>query len=236
MTSTEQSPETVIVCEDDDATRELLSSNLALDRFRVLPAEDASAALRHSKYDHPDLILLDIALPDSNGIEVLRTIRAADGATSRHDPTVPILLITGRGEQADRVRGLNEGADDYLVKPFSYPELLARMHSVLRRCRGQGGSLLRAGEVVVDRARHQATVNGRPCTLSRKEFDLLAMLATEPGRVFTKRELLEGVWGHSDVCGTRTLDAHASRLRRKLDPAGRYVINVWGVGYRLEDL
>jgi DNA-binding response OmpR family regulator len=226
----------LVVCEDDAPTLELLCDNLTADRFGVLPAPTASDALRLCRFNHPDLLLLDLSLPDASGLDVLREIRAADGVTSRFDPNLPVIVFTGHGAEEERVRGLEIGADDYLVKPLFYRELRARIGAVLRR--GQGGreGPMRIGEVVVDTARRKAWVGEREVPLSNKEFGLLRMLASEPSRVFSKRELLEAVWGYSAPAQTRTLDSHASRLRRKLDPEhGRFVINCWGYGYRLID-
>jgi len=160
----------------------------------------------------------------------------ADGVTSRFDPNLPVIVLTGRGADDDRVRGLDGGADDYMVKPFSYRELRARIGSVLRRHRGDREGPCRAGEIVIDPARRKVWVGEREVTLSNKEFALLRVLARDPSRVFTKRELLEAVWGYRTPARTRTLDSHASRLRRKLDPEScRFVINCWGYGYRLVD-
>ena len=226
----------VVVCEDDTATLELLCDNLLADRFGVLPAPTASDALRLCRYKQPDLMLLDITLPDASGLDVLREIREADGIVSRFDPRLPVIVLTGRGAGEDRVRGLEFGADDYLVKPFVHAELRARMMAVLRRADQRRGGPLRVGEVVVDPARWRVWVGGREVKLSKKEFSLLRVLAGDPHRVFLKRELLDEVWGSQTPTKTRTLDSHASRLRRKLDPEqARFVINCWGVGYRLLD-
>jgi len=226
----------LVVCEDDAQTLELLCDNLVADRFGVLPAPNASDALRLCRYNHPDLLLLDLSLPDASGLDVLREIREADGVTSRFDPGLPVIVLTGHGSDEDRVRGLETGADDFLVKPLFYPELRARIGAVLRRGSSERQGPLRVGEVVVDPARRKAWVGEREVVLSNKEFGLLRVLAGEPSRVFTKRELLEAVWGYRSPARTRTLDSHASRLRRKLDPeSGRYVINCWGYGYRLID-
>jgi DNA-binding response OmpR family regulator len=226
----------LVVCEDDTPTLELLCDHLSADSFGVLPAPSASDALRLCRYNHPDLLLLDLTLPDASGLDVLREIRDADGVTSRFDPSLPVIILTGRGADEDRVRGLETGADDLVVKPFSYPELRARIGAVLRRgLQGREGPC-RAGEVVVDPARRKVWVGEREVTLSNKEFGLLRVLAGDPSRVFSKRELLEVVWGYRSPARTRTLDSHASRLRRKLDPEhGRYVVNCWGYGYRLLD-
>jgi DNA-binding response OmpR family regulator len=226
----------LVVCEDDATTLELLCDHLVADGFGVLPAPSASDALRLCRYNHPDLLLLDLTLPDASGLDVLREIREADGVTSRFDPSLPIIVLSGRGAEADRVRGLDFGADDYLVKPFFHPELRARIGAVLRRgFEGREGPC-RAGEIVVDPARRKAWVGEREVPLSNKEFGLLRILASDPSRVFAKRELLEAVWGYRSPARTRTLDSHASRLRRKLDPEhGRYVVNCWAYGYRLVD-
>jgi DNA-binding response OmpR family regulator len=224
----------VVVCEDDTATLELLCDNLVADRFGVLPAPNASDALRLCRYKHPDLMLLDLTLPDASGLDVLREIREADGVISRFDSRLPVIVLTGRGSEEDRVRGLEFGADDYIVKPFHYGELRARISAVLRRVEERRTGPLRVGDIVVDPGKHRAWVNGRGVQLSKKEFSLLRVLATDPHRVFSKRELLGEVWGYRAPTKTRTLDSHASRLRRKLDPEkARFVINCWGVGYRL---
>jgi DNA-binding response OmpR family regulator len=226
----------VVVCEDDTATLELLCDHLAADRFGALPAPTASDALRLCRYNQPDLLLLDLALPDASGLDVLREIREADGADARFDPKLPVIVLTGRGADAERVRGLECGADDYLVKPFHYPELRARINAILRRRSGRHDGPRRVGDLVVDSARRRVWVEGRDVSLSNKEFSLLRVLVSDPIRVFSKQELLEEVWGFRTSAQTRTLDSHASRLRRKLDPEhSRYVINCWGVGYRLVD-
>ena len=226
----------LVVCEDDAPTLELLCDNLVADRFGVLPAPNAADALRLCRYNHPDLLLLDLSLPDASGLDVLREIRGADGVTSRFDPSLPVIVLTGHGSEDERVRGLEIGADDYMVKPLSYAELRARIGAVLRRGAGGREGPVRVGDIVVDPARRKAWVGEREVVLSNKEFGLLRVLASDPSRVFTKHELLEMVWGYRSPARTRTLDSHASRLRRKLDPEnGRYVINCWGYGYRLID-
>ena len=226
----------VVVCEDDTPTLELLCDHLVADRFGVLPAPSASDALRLCRFKQPDLMLLDLSLPDASGLDVLREIREADGVVSRFDPRLPVIVLSGRGAEADRVRGLEFGADDYVVKPYVYAELRARIAAVLRRVEQRRGGPLRVGDVVVDPARRRAWVGGREVRLAKKEFSLLRVLATDPHRVFTKRERLGEVWGFRTPTKTRTLDSHASRLRRKLDPENaRYVVNCWGVGYRLLD-
>ena len=227
---------TVIVCEDDPPTLALLCDHLEADRFRALPAPSAADALRLCRFKDPDLLLLDLNLPDAPGLEVLREIRAGDGATGICDPRLPVIILSGRGSDADRVRGLGAGADDYVVKPFGVQEVVARIRAVLRRGARHREGPVRVGEIVVDTARREVRVGGREVRLANKEFALLRTLAGDPTRVFTKEELLRDVWGYRSLGRTRTLDSHASRLRRKLDPEhGRFVANCWGIGYRLID-
>ncbi len=224
----------VVVCEDDEATLELLCDHLAADRFRPLPAPCAADALRLCGYRQPDLLLLDLRLPDAFGLDVLRTIRGAHAVTDRFDPELPVIVLSGRGSETDRVRGLEAGADDYVVKPFHYAELEARIRAVLRRRQVRRQGPLRVGELAVDPARREVRVAGRPVRLANKEFALLHMLASDPTKVFSKAELLRDVWGFRSPGRTRTVDSHASRLRRKLDPVhGRWVVNSWGHGYKL---
>jgi DNA-binding response OmpR family regulator len=227
---------TIVVCEDDEPTLDLLCEHLIADRFEVLPAPSAADALRLCRYNHPDLLLLDLGLPDASGLDVLREIREADGIGSRFDPRLPVIVLTGRGANTDRVRGLNAGADDYIVKPFSLEELRARIGAVLRRRSARRDGPSRVGDLTIDPIRRKVTVGDREVALAKKEFTLLRVLASDPTRVFSKEELLNDVWGFRSPGRTRTLDSHASRLRRKLDPEhSRYVINCWGIGYRLVD-
>ncbi len=227
---------TVVVCEDDQPTLDLLCDQLEADRFRALPAPSASDALRLCHYKQPDLLLLDLRLPDASGLDVLREIRASEGAVGRYDPALPVIVLSGLGTDTDRVRGFSEGADDYVVKPFRYEEVAARIDAVLRRRDSRREGPRRVGEIFIDTSRRQVRIGDRPIKLANKEFSLLCALAADPARVFTKEELLRDVWGFRSMGRTRTLDSHASRLRRKLDPeSGRFVINVWGVGYRLID-
>ncbi len=227
---------TVVVCDDDEPTLELLCDHLAAELIEPLAAPTAADALRLCHYKHPDLLLLDLRLPDASGLDVLREIRASEGATGSYDPELAVIVLSGRSSDADRLRGLECGADDYVIKPFAVQEVVARIRAVLRRRDGRRAGPLRVGEIVVDPSRREVRVAGEPVQLANKEFTLLRTLAAEPTRVFTKAELLRDVWGYRSLGRTRTLDSHASRLRRKLDPEhGRYVVNCWGVGYRLID-
>lgn len=226
----------LVVCEDDEATLGLLCDHLVADRYRVFPAPTAADALRCCRYKHPDMLLLDLTLPDASGLDVLREIRAADGLAVRFDPLLPVIVLSGRSAEPDRVRGLETGADDYVLKPFSYSELRARIAAVLRRRGDRRRGPLRVGELVIDPLGRTVSVAGREIALTRKEFSLLLILASDPTRVFLKQQLLDDIWNFKDPGRTRTVDSHASRLRRKLDPVrGRYVVNCWGTGYRLLD-
>jgi DNA-binding response OmpR family regulator len=229
---------TILVVEDDAATRTFLADNLTADGYELLVADSAAAGLRLLETKFPDLALVDLGLPDASGFELLRRVREADGVASRVDPATPLVLLTGRDGELDRVRGFERGADDYICKPFSYPELRGRVAALLRRAhqrRGAGGRV-RIGDLEIDAAARTARLRGVPLVLSQKEFALLRMLASEPVRVFTKDELLRQIWGFRHMGTTRTLDSHACRLRHKLGAHGdKFVVNVWGVGYRLVD-
>jgi|SRR5689334_8401601 len=228
---------TILVVEDDTATRTFLADNLTADGYEVLVSDCARDALRLLETRAPDLLLLDLGLPDRPGLEVLRRLRAADGVASRMDPGTPVLVLTGRGDEIDRLRGFAAGADDYVPKPFGYGEVRARIDALLRRCRGRRTlGRIRAGALEIDPAAHTVLLRGRQVVLSQKEFALLRVLAAEPSRVWSKDELLRTVWGYQSLGRTRTIDSHACRLRRKLGIDGdRFVVNVWGVGYRLLD-
>jgi DNA-binding response OmpR family regulator len=161
---------TVVVCEDDTPTLELLCDHLEADRFRALPAPSASDALRLCHYKEPDVLLLDLVLPDASGLDVLREIRSSQGAIGRYDPALPVIVVSGRGTSADRVRGFAEGADDYVVKPFHIPELTARIRSVLRRRDPRREGPRRIGELFIDPSRREVRVADRPVRLANKEF------------------------------------------------------------------
>jgi DNA-binding response OmpR family regulator len=228
-------PKTVLVVEDDGATSAFLADNLGADGYRVFCASEAGEAVRALEVRQPDLLLLDLGLESGSGLEVLDRLRAADPASSRMDPDLPVIILTGRAGEVDRVRGFARGADDYLCKPFSYPELVARIDAVLRRASGRlRRGVLRVGELTVDPSSRVVRVSGRAVGLSAKEFALLHALACDPSRVVSKVELLRDVWGYASIGMSRTVDAHACRLRKKLSCGERrYVGSVRGVGYRL---
>jgi DNA-binding response OmpR family regulator len=227
--------DTILLIEDDAATRTFLADNLTADGYDLLVADTARAGLKLLEGRAPDLTVLDLGLPDADGLEVVRHLRAAE--SGRADPDIPVLVLSGRGGALDRMRAWDRGCDDYVVKPFAYPELRARIAALLRRSHGRRrAGRLRVGGLEVDPVSREVTLDGRRLALAQKEWSLLAALAAEPTRVFTKEELLRDVWGYRSMGQTRTLDSHACRLRQKLSAeGGRWVVNVWGVGYRLVD-
>ena len=226
--------EAVLVVEREAAIRAFLEQQLTDDGFEVLSAEKAGQALELVESAKPDLVLLDAVLPDASGFEVCTRLREGEpGRVWNRD--VPVIIVSSRSEPVDRLRGFARGCDDYVAKPFMYEELVARMRAVLRRATGPRRTTLAVRDLEVDLASRGVRVGGERVQLSAKEYDLLVALAEEPERVFRKEELLRNVWGFRSLGRTRTLDSHASRLRRKLNVNGEpvYVLNVWGVGYRL---
>ncbi|HVM17916.1 MAG TPA: response regulator transcription factor [Gaiellaceae bacterium] len=222
----------MLLVEDEESITTPLREALAREGFDASVASTAADALALAQELDPDVVLLDVMLPDGSGLDVCRELRR----TSR----VPILMLTARGEEADRIVGLELGADDYVTKPFSAREVVARIRAVLRRTDGaapaESGDALDVGELRVDPASRTASLGGEPLELSRKEFDVLALLARDAGRVVTRQRLLEEVWETTWFGSTKTLDVHVSALRRKLgdDPAApRYLHTVRGVGFRL---
>jgi len=234
---TDDDASTILLVEDDDITSTFLADNLAADGYDLLVADCARDAKHLLERKFPDLALVDLNLPDASGFELLRHVRAADGVASRVDPDMPLMVVSGRASELDRVRGFDRGADDYVCKPFSYPELRGRISALLRRCdRRPARGRLRAGALEIDPASRDVRLHGERVVLSQKEFALVRTLASEPTRVFTKDELLRTIWGFRARGSTRTLDSHACRLRHKLGVHGdQFVVNVWGVGYRLID-
>ena len=226
--------EAVLVVEQEEPVRAFLEQQLTDDGFEVLSAAEARRALELVERARPDLVLLDAVLPDGSGFEVCSRLRQGEpGRAWNRD--VPVIIVSARSEPVDRLRGFARGCDDYLAKPFVYEELLARMRAVLRRSNGGHRTSLAVRDLTIDLASRTVRVAGERIQLSAKEYDLLVALAEEPERVYRKDELLRDVWGFRSLGRTRTLDSHASRLRRKLNRGGdpTYVLNVWGVGYRL---
>jgi DNA-binding response OmpR family regulator len=227
----------VLVVEDDDVTRSFLADNLAADGFKVATASGAGEGLRAIEVRSPGLVVLDLMLEDGNGLELLDRVRSADGLASRIDPELPVIVVSGRSGDVDRVRSFARGADDHLAKPFYYQELLARIRALLRRTGGRAQrGVLRVAELTLDPETRDVRLAGEPVVLAAKEFALLHALAEQPTRVYGKNELLRDVWGYLSIGNTRTLDAHACRLRKKLSASSRpWVVNVRGVGYKLTE-
>jgi DNA-binding response OmpR family regulator len=228
---------TVVVVEDDQPTRAFLLDNLSADGFRAVGAGGVGEGLRAIEVRQPALVVLDLGLGDGNGLALLDRVRASDGLASRIDPELPVVVLSGRVGDADRVRSFARGADDHLCKPFLYAELVARVRAVLRRADGRRArGVVRVGDLTLDPATRAVRLAGRRIELSAKEFALLQALAGQPMRVYGKQELLRDVWGYVSMGRTRTLDAHACRLRKKLRPSSRaWVVNVRGVGYKLTE-
>ncbi|WP_423919394.1 response regulator transcription factor [Frigoribacterium sp. 2-23] len=216
----------VVVAEDESAIADVERMYLQDAGFRTLLARDGYDALAQIRRSSPVAAVLDIGLPGLDGLEILRTLR-------REDDWTPVVLVTARDGEVDRILGIELGADDYLTKPFSGRELAARVRGLVRRTGVRAGSIITAGPVSIDRDRRVVTVDTRPVTLTTTEFDLLAHLASEPGRVFERSQLLSAVWGVADFSGTRTVDVHIAQLRAKLGPTVA-VRTVRGVGYAFD--
>ncbi len=223
---------TILVVDDEPEIVLLLSDYLKDAGFAVVSGADGQAALELARRHRPDLVVLDLGLPVMDGLEVTRTLR--------RDSAVPILMLTARGDESDKLIGLELGADDYLTKPFSPKELVARVRAVLRRTEGAHDSveMIRAADVVLDLAKMTTTVGGERVDLTPTEFQLLSTLARQPGRVFTRSQLLNAVQGVSFETYERAVDAHVKNIRRKIEPdsrAPRYIVTVFRVGYRFAD-
>lgn len=224
----------ILIVEDEQDLASLLEYNLKQEGFETDVARTGAAGVSRAKAFKPDLILLDLMLPDVGGTEVARLIREGD---SRR---VPIIMVTARGEESDRVKGLELGADDYVVKPFSVKELMLRIRNVLRRDgtdapKPAAGGKLTAPDIELDVERHEVAVKGKPVVLTALEFRLLKCFLERPGRVQTRETLLSDVWGIDAEITTRTVDTHIKRLREKLGPAGDIIETIRGVGYKLTE-
>ena len=222
----------VLVVDDDVKTVELVKLYLNRDGYRVLAAYDGVEALRLAREGYPDLIVLDLMLPGIDGLEVCRTLRA--------ESDVPIIMLTARTTDEDKLTGLGLGADDYVTKPFSPKELAARVRTVLRRLHGERGpDEITCGQITVNFLKHEASLAGRPLKLTEVEFKLLGVLVKEPGRVFSRAQLIEKALGYDFEGFDRTIDVHILNLRRKLesDPAHpKYIKTVYGAGYKFSEV
>ncbi len=218
-----------MVIEDEKEIRDLVRYNLERAGFRVGTASDGEAGLRDIFASRPDAVVLDLMLPGSNGLEILRELR---GEPLTRD--LPVVVLTARGAEMDKLLGFEHGADDYLTKPFSVRELVARLKALLRRARPERDeALIEAGALRVDPAAREASFAGRRLELTPREFDLLAFFARHPARVLSRDELLRKVWGYNYVGETRTVDVHVRRLRQKLGDGERVIDTVTGAGYKL---
>jgi DNA-binding response OmpR family regulator len=227
---------TILLVDDEESIQKLLTFPLERDGFRVVPAHDGQEALDRFGQERVDLVVLDVMLPRLDGLEVCRMLRATS--------SVPILMLTARDDELDKVLGLELGADDYMTKPFSVREFRSRVRALLRRAaapRHEPGDddVIQADGLRIDPARRRVTVDGREVELTYVEFELVRALAERPGRVFTRQALLERLWGDSDYRDPRTIDVHIRHLREKLEQDARrpeYIFTVRGVGYRFRDL
>jgi two-component system response regulator ResD len=225
--------QTILVVDDEPTISQVVASYLRRDGFRAVTAADGPSAVEAAREHRPDLVVLDVMLPGFDGLQVM--------ARLRQDRHVPVILLTAKGEESDRVIGLRLGADDYVVKPFSPAELVARVHAVLRRVQREDDASSDAGpitfsDVVVDARERSVTVAGKPVELTAKEFDLLLFLARHLGQVFTRDELMDSVWRYPFYTDTATVTVHVRRVRQKIeaDPLmPKHLLTVWGVGYKL---
>ncbi len=221
----------ILVVDDEVSVRKLLSSYLKQEGYEVADAADGVSALQLARREHPDLIVLDLMLPEIDGLEVCRTLRGESNAF--------VIMLTAKAEEADKLVGLGLGADDYLTKPFSPRELVARVKAILRRGSQEmaASSFLEAGPVRLDQNRHEAFIKGRRLDLTAREFEILARLLRRPGMVFTREKLLEQVWEYNFYGDQRVVDVHVAKLRKKMedDPAKPdYIKTVRGIGYKLD--
>jgi DNA-binding response OmpR family regulator len=218
----------ILVVEDERDLNDLLRSQLVAAGYLVAQAFDGPTALSLVRQQPPDLIVLDWMLPGVDGLAICRQVR--------REHLMPILMLTARDDEADRVLGLEVGADDYLVKPFSMREALARVRALLRRVefdtQAQLGDVITCGDLAVNITDHTASIAGIPLDLTPREFDLLALLAANPGRAFSREYLVERIWGATSDGDDRLIDSHITRLRKKLGSVGDRITTVWGVGYR----
>jgi len=225
-------PDTILIVDDEPDVVDLLVFNLQKAGFKTLTARDGNVALQKAQDELPALIVLDLMLPGLEGGDVCRQLKADPKTAS-----IPVIMLTAKAEEVDRIVGLELGADDYVTKPFSPRELVLRVKTVLRRAAGKTapGEVFKHADLIVDLAKHEATLKGKPIELTATEFKLLAMLLERRGRVQTRDALLADVWGYEGDVDTRTVDTHVRRLREKLGKAADWIETVRGVGYRFTE-
>ena len=221
----------VVIIEDEKDLAELLAFNLGKEGWQTIIAPDGRSGFEQVTAELPDIVILDLMLPEISGTEVCKLLRKQESTAA-----IPVIMVTAKGEEIDRVVGFEVGADDYLVKPFSSRELLLRIKAILRRSTPDQKSEknLHLGSLTVDPSRHRVTVAAEEITLTSTEYKLLMVLAERPGRVQNRERLLQDVWGYSSEADTRTVDTHITRLRAKLGAAGEMIVTVRGFGYKLE--
>ena len=222
--------QTILIVDDENDILTLLKYNLEKAGFRVISAQDGPEAVNAAKKERPDLILLDIMLPSMEGTEVCKILKGNE--TTRH---IPVIMLTAKGEEVDRIVGFELGADDYIIKPFSPRELVLRVKAVLKRGHEEDTKLIKAGPVAIDVNKSAASVDGKLLSLTATEFKLLVELAKSPGRVLTREVLLDRVWGNDCYVIDRTVDTHITRLREKLGDYGDCIETVRGFGYRFRE-
>ena len=223
----------IAVVDDEDDIRELVSVNLKKAGFKVKEFTDADSMLKSFSKSIPDLIILDIMMPGTDGFEACKMIKKDQKLSA-----IPIIMLTAKSEEADKVVGLELGADDYVTKPFSPRELTARVKAVLRRKTAaveEGRETVEVGNVAMDLSKHEVTVKGKKVELTATEFNILHILAVRKDRVLSREQILDNLWGSEKVVVDRTIDVHIKHLREKLGPAGRLIRNVRGVGYKIEE-
>jgi len=221
----------ILIIEDERDLAELLAFNLGKEGFQTIIALDGRSGLDMARSERPDIILLDLMLPEMGGIDVCKLLRKQENTAG-----IPVIMVTAKGEEIDKVVGFEVGADDYLVKPFSTRELLLRVKAILRRSSAEkpAGKVITAGPLAIDTACHTVTVHGEDLLLTTTEFKLLLILAERQGRMQSREQLLRDVWGYSHTADTRTVDTHITRLRNKLGDGGELIRTVRGFGYKLE--
>jgi two-component system alkaline phosphatase synthesis response regulator PhoP len=223
---------TILVVDDEEDIRELVALNLRREGFTVISSETGEQALELARSAQPDLVVLDLMLPGMDGLEVCRRIRAEPKTRQ-----IPIVMLTAKGEEADIVAGLELGADDYMTKPFSGKVLVARVRRILRRKTEEPPQegIVKVHELTIDPARHEVLVKGEPVELTRTEFNILRVLATRPGRVYTRYQIVDAIHGSDYLVTDRAIDVQIVALRKKLGPCAPYIETVRGVGYRFVD-
>ena len=218
----------VLVVEDDTSVRNLITTTLKTYEYRYLSAQNGASAVMEALSHNPDIVLLDLGLPDMDGVEIIRKIRSWSN--------MPIIVISARTEDSDKIGALDAGADDYLTKPFGVMELLARVRALLRRTQEETSSaVMTLGDVTLDRESHRVTAGGQEIALTHMEFELLAFLMAHAGKAVTREVLLDDVWGIAYSGDTRTIDVHVRTLRQKLGDSGRLIATIRNVGYRMDE-